>query len=101
MQITIFKTVWDVNTPFNININEVLNEIKTGKFKSVVEQVRNAPDKKTADNIKRGLPAICFSGTFRPRSVKGLIQHSGYACLDFDKFASYDELIDFRKLILL
>jgi hypothetical protein len=100
MQITIFKTVWDVNTPFNININEVLNEIKNGKFKSVVDQVRNAPDKKTADSIKRGLPAICFSGTFRPRSVKGLIQHSGYACLDFDKFSSYDELIDFRKLIL-
>ena len=34
--------------------------------------------------LKRGLPAIAFSGTFTHRSAKGLQTHSGLICVDLD-----------------
>ena len=39
------------------------------------------------------LPAICFSGTFTKRADNAICEHSGYICLDFDKYET-DELLN-------
>lgn len=100
MTITIFKNLQSTNTPFFKGIDFVLDRIKSGKSKTIVENVRKQKTKELADKIKVTLPAICFSGTFTKRADNSIIEHSGLICLDFDKYES-DELLneDRAKLI--
>lgn len=100
MIITIFKNLQTTNTPFFKDIDFVLDRIKSGKSKLIVENVRKQKTKELADKIKVTLPAICFSGTFTKRSDNSIVEHSGLICLDFDKYES-DELLneDRNKLI--
>lgn len=100
MIITIFKNLQSTNTPFFKDIDFILDRIKSGKSKAIVENVRKQKTKELADKIKSTLPAICFSGTFTKRSDNSVVEHSGLICLDFDKYES-DELLnkDRAKLI--
>lgn len=97
--VTIFKTLSQTNTPFFKDIFFILERIKSGKSKEIVENVRNQPTKEIADKIKQTLPAICFSGTFSKRSDASIIEHSGYICLDFDKYENKELLFsDIKKI---
>lgn len=91
--ITIFKNLQSTNTPFFKDIDFVLDRIKQGKSKTIVENVRKQKTKELADKIKVTLPAICFSGTFTKRADNSIVEHSGFICLDFDKYET-DELLN-------
>jgi hypothetical protein len=45
------------------------------------------------------LPCILFSGEFSYRNAKSLIQHSGFICLDFDKFPDSDTLLTWKDTL--
>jgi hypothetical protein len=99
--ITIFKKLKVTNDAcFNVPIEYALQSIKEGKSKHIVGLVRKEKDPVKKKEIKETLPSICFSGTFSRRAKAGLIQHSGFACLDFDKFTSEDELQKHRAEII-
>lgn len=93
MNVSIFKNIKDVTNPYNKNVYYALERIKSGKSKELVERIRAGED------LKRELPYVCFSGTFEHRSAKGLKNHSGLICLDFDKFNSFQDVIDFKNSI--
>ena len=84
--ITIYKNLFTVSTPFYRDILFALDRIKNGSSKLLVEQIRKEKNKEKRNKLKEQLPAICFSGTFTNRSINGLKEHSGYICLDFDKY---------------
>jgi hypothetical protein len=86
--VTIFKTLSDTSTPFYRNVEDVLDRIKSGKSKDLVEKIRAESDKEARDLLKKGLPAICFCGEFTKRNDKSVTAHSGFVCLDFDNFES-------------
>lgn len=65
-----------------------------GKFADTVKAIRATSDEDQQSELKRRLPAVMFSGTFRKRSSKELIQHSGLICMDFDKVENPEEIID-------
>lgn len=98
--VTIFKTIKDVNTPFVVDVMYVLNQIKDGKVKQQIELIRKESKKQDRNILKEKLPAICFSGEFKRRAKGGLINHSGFICLDFDNFINIDELQVARKKII-
>lgn len=98
--ITLFKTVKDVHTPFIVEIDYVLEQIKTNKVKDLVDKIRSEKDKQKKSDLKEQLPAICFSGEFKQRSKLGLIKHSGFLCLDFDKFENKDKLLEAKEHII-
>lgn len=95
--VTIFKDLYTTSTPFYKDISFILERIKTGKSKDLVEAIRNEKNKEKRDALKIKLPAILFSGTFSNRNAKGLKEHSGYICLDFDKYESDKKMIADRK----
>ena len=66
-----------------ISIDKALERIAQGKSKDTVLKAQSLP-KKEADEVKKTLPAVCFSGTFKSRKDSELIEHSGYIVLDFD-----------------
>lgn len=92
--ITVFANVRDVENPFYKEIDDVLNDIKTGSNKTYIEKIRKELDKEKRNKLKSNLKSICFSGEFSYRSAKNCIKHSGFACLDFDEVEEPDVLRD-------
>ena len=97
--ITIFKNIKETSTPFYRSLEFVLERIKTGKNKDLIEGIRKETDKTERNNLKKNLPAICFSGKFSKRSDDSLIEHSGYICLDFDGYESIDDMMDAKAIM--
>jgi len=90
MNVTIFKNIKTTSTGFVRGIESVLERIKSGKSREIVDTIRYELDKEKRNDLKQQLPSICFSGTFSNRSINGLKKHSGLICLDFDKFPDDD-----------
>ena len=82
--VTIFQTIRDTDTPFYRPVNKILERIKEGATKELVKKIRLEKNKSERNELKKQLPAICFSGQFTKRADNSLSQHSGLICLDFD-----------------
>ena len=65
-----------------------------GKFADTIKAIRSTTDEDGQAALKLNLPGVMFSGTFRKRSSKELIQHSGLICMDFDHVDKPAEVID-------
>ena len=97
--ITIFKDIKDTDTPFHRDVRLILNRIKEGteSTKDLVKRIRLEKRKPERQELKKQLPAICFSGTFNKRTDASLIQHSGLICLDFDGYLKSKELLQDKE----
>ena len=84
--ITIFKNIKNTSAPYHRDIGVVLDRIKKGSSRELVESIRTENDKTKRNLLKQQLPSICFSGKFNQRSDKAIEFHSGYICLDFDGY---------------
>lgn len=82
--VTVFAHVRDVENPFYKDIDEVLKSFKDGTNKDKILEIRSLKDKEKRNTKKTKLKSICFSGEFSRRADKNIINHSGFACLDFD-----------------
>jgi hypothetical protein len=97
--ITIFKNIKETTTPFHKTIDFVIDRIKSGASKDLVDKIRAEQDKDKRKVLKKDLPAICFSGVFTKRNDQAIIQHSGFICLDFDGYQSKSALNKDLKVI--
>jgi len=97
--ITIFKNIKETTTPFHKTIDFVIERIKNGASKDLVDKIRAEQDKDKRRILKKDLPAICFSGVFTKRNDQAVIQHSGFICLDFDGYQSKSALNKDLKVI--
>ena len=97
--ITIFKSIRDTDTPFHRDVRVILNRIREGSetTKDLVKRIRIEKNKPERQELKKLLPAICFSGTFNKRTDASLIQHSGLICLDFDGYTKNKELLQDKE----
>ena len=96
-KITIFQNIQDTSTPFFVDVNLIFKRIKEGKSLELIKKIRNTKDKTKRNELKKGLPAICFSGEFNKRKDASLVNHSGLICLDFDNFDTASSLSKKRK----
>ena len=92
--VTIFKNIRETSTPFYRNIDLILDRIKDGKSRDLVKSIRSENDKLQRNELKKMLPAICFSGEFTKREDKSLVNHSGFICLDFDNYNKFKDMQD-------
>jgi hypothetical protein len=97
--ITIFKSIRETDTPFHRDVRVILNRIREGSetTKDLVKRIRLEKNKPERQELKKLLPAICFSGTFNKRTDASLIQHSGLICLDFDGYTKNKELLQDKE----
>lgn len=82
---TIYKNIFETNTPHYLEINKLLVRIKDGASKVNVTEIRNTLDKAKKDSLKKNLPSVVFSGKFENREDKKCKEYSGFMVLDFDK----------------
>lgn len=90
--VTIFKNIRETETPFYRSIDAILLRIKEGKSMDLVKSIRSEKDKSERNELKKLLPAICFSGEFTKRADKSIVNHSGFICLDFDNYEKVKEM---------
>lgn len=90
--ITIFKNIRETSTPFFKDVDFVLQRIKNEKYLDLIKSIRAEDDKTARNNLKKGLPAICFSGKFNKRADDAIIEHSGIICLDFDGYETKEKM---------
>jgi hypothetical protein len=95
--VTIFQNIKETSAPFHISVAKILNRIKEGKSKDVVKKIRAEKEKALRNEVKKLLPAICFSGTFTKRADVALVEHSGLICLDFDGYDKQKTLLQDKE----
>lgn len=97
--VTIFQNIRDTDTPFFRDVHLILERIKdgAGATKDLVKRIRLEKDKTARNDMKKLLPAICFSGTFNKRTDASIIEHSGLICLDFDGYLKTKELLQDKE----
>jgi succinate dehydrogenase flavin-adding protein (antitoxin of CptAB toxin-antitoxin module) len=96
-QVTIFQDIKDTSTPFYRNVGVILNRIKEGSSKELVKKIRAEKTKAERNELKKKLPAICFSGIFPKRGDAYLVEHSGLICLDFDGYTKNKDLLEDKE----
>ena len=96
-QITIFQNIKDTSTPFHRDVRVILDRIKEGATKELVKKIRLEKRKPERNELKKSLPAICFSGVFTKRADSSIVEHSGLICLDFDGYLKQKELLQDKE----
>jgi len=97
--VTIFQNIRETDTPFFRDVHVILDRIKdgAGATKELVKKIRLEKRKPERQELKKQLPAICFSGTFNKRTDASLLEHSGLICLDFDGYLKQKELLQDKE----
>jgi len=95
--VTIFQNIKETATPFFRDVTAILERIKNGSSKELVKEIRTTSGKTERNELKKNLPAICFSGKFNKRNDTSLIEHSGLICLDFDGYTKTKELLQDKE----
>lgn len=94
-KVSVFKDLFkSTDVPYIVHIEKVINRIKLGKSKSLIDQIRNGNK-----DLKKKLPSILFSGEFSERNAKGLKHHSGLMVFDFDKYPSTKAMLKHLELL--
>lgn len=96
--VTIFRNIRETSTPFHRDVVSLLARIREGDSKELVKKIRSKRNKNERNDLKQGLPAICFSGTFKKRADDALIEHSGLICLDFDGYENSREMLNDKEI---
>lgn len=94
--VTIYDNILS-KKPYHITLSNALNRIKVGKSKVLCEKIRNEKDKEKANELKKKLPCVIFSGRFSARGDNNLVTHSGYVILDFDKVEVKSKIEELKK----
>jgi len=95
--ITIFKNIKETDAPFYRDVTVALDRIKNGSSKDIIKRIRQCKDKSERNELKKQLPAICFSGEFNKRNDNSLVKHSGLICLDFDDYEKKKEMLQDKE----
>ena len=96
-QVTIFQSIKDTSAPFYRNVGVILGRIKSGASKELVKKIRAEKRKPERNELKKKLPAVCFSGKFTKRADSYLVEHSGLICLDFDGYTKTKDLLEDKE----
>jgi hypothetical protein len=95
--VTIFQNIRETETPFFKDVTYILQRIKEGKNQELVKKIRQEKNKTKRNDLKKNLPAICFSGQFNKRSDSAIVEHSGLICLDFDGYPKKKDLLEDKE----
>jgi len=84
MKVSYFKDAYQTTPEKNIDLNEILGDIKNGKFKNQILALRKLTNDDDIKKAKLNLPNFTASGIFTECKDICLISHSGYIQVDID-----------------
>ncbi len=85
LEVSLYASCKETKKVKDVNLFDILEDIRSGKFKNEIEKLRSLKDTDQFDNFKRSLPAFTPSGTFgEARKKEYLVCYSSIIVLDFD-----------------
>jgi len=96
-EISIYESLFDVDSSHIITVGQALSRIKKGKSKDKVEEIRRLGTGDERERIKKSLPSPLFSGVFKSRNDNNIISYSGLICLDFDYCNIKEKISELKK----
>ena len=95
MIVSVFKDLYkSTDVPFHVPIEKIVNRIKKGTSKEIIDLIRNGQLK-----LKSSLPCIIFGGIFNERNSNSLQQHSGLMVVDFDKYPDVETMLSQLEIL--
>lgn len=93
---SIYKNSSDNTSTNYVEVKQVLNDIKDGKWKKEISEIRSCKTKAGRSYLKKTIPAVTFSGTFesKPTYSKGKAGHHLSSRKD-------DHLLDYSGLLVI
>ena len=97
-RITLVKRINQPGNVCDVEINEVLAMIKNGVYynqdlREVTAFIQSQSDHDVQNQLKlQNLPVALFNGTFSYKNSAGLKEYSNFTAMDFDGFASEQDL---------
>ena len=88
MKVSFFKSITSTSPQLNKDVGILLDRIKEGKSRKLIEALRFEPDLEKKKELKLQLPVVCFNGEFVKRGNNFLKKSSGLMILDFDHLES-------------
>ena len=83
-KISLFRNVRKT-TPFgDIFLSDFYDCVQNGDYKTEIEKIRACTDPEKIKELKKKMPAVTISGTFKIRNAYNLIKHSSRICIDID-----------------
>src|SRR5690625_2431179 len=82
-KVTINPNVQQPNECTDVSVLQVLKHFKNKDEHDIIK-LRRETDSERQQQMKLELPVVIFGGTFKTRSTTGLVEASGFVCLDFD-----------------
>ena len=95
--VTAFRDIKSTDTPFYRDVRAILDRVKDGQSKDLIKKIRSTKDKAERQELKKGLPSICFSGKFNKRLDSAIEEHSGLICLDFDGYPKKKDMLEAKE----
>jgi len=92
-KISLFTPAFSKSPSSEITIDEFINNIRFGKWRTEVEAVRNEPDPDKRKLLKQSVSGVTISGTFTQRNESSFVAHSSVLCVDIDGYTSRDGLL--------
>ena len=83
MLISLYKNIHDSQDK-DIEIDNFLEGVRSGRWQDIVLEVRNAPNKEIKELKKKTAPLVTISGSFEARKDDALRKHSNYIAIDID-----------------
>jgi len=102
--VTMFSDITSVSDPRPVRLTDVLDAIRTGRYKDKVESIRSETNEDERRRLKSKLPCVLFCGEFTNgvekekdgkkyisyRDDRSLKKHSGFVPIDIDKVHSIE-----------
>jgi hypothetical protein len=91
MNCTRFKSLRNTKPEQIVPITEVLQEIASDKYRTIIEEIRQS-ENPSKNPLKDKLPVFTPTGQFNYRSMAGLEEYNGLMCLDIDHIEDPESL---------
>ncbi|MBO5628392.1 MAG: hypothetical protein J5965_04860, partial [Aeriscardovia sp.] len=101
-KISYYLSAKDSQSTIYCTLSEVLADIKNGKYQQQIDIVRNQHSIEQYKEEKKKLPMFAVSGvlTHRNDDLANLQEYSNLMVADFDHFATREDALDFKKLLI-
>ena len=88
-EISTFNSAFQNDKPGKATVSQLLENIRCGKYKPVIDKLRSTKDKTQYEALKKKLPGVTLSAVLSSRDAKldlcdKLISHSGLLQVDID-----------------
>ena len=98
MNVSLFKSIYETKNGKQIDIDQLLDQIRFGQWQIDVGLVRQATTKEAREAAKLKLPYFTPCGVFDERKNAGLNKHSGLISIDIDKI-NPDEMNEIKSYL--